>query len=181
MVDPCISIEKRESADLIQQRASYRTCRTFPPSAIPVDGLTHVNFAFAYIDPATYKVTTMDSKTPEDLFTQTADIRSLKSNSANLEVFISIGGWTFSDNGTATQSVFPDIASDAGKRQTFANNLVSFMKQYGFDGVLTLSPLNRQLQMLRMYRSISIGSTRELQTAAVKRKTRQITFFCWRR
>ncbi len=115
--------------------SSYRTCRNFPPSAIPVDGLTHVNFAFAYIDPATYKVTTMDSKTPEDLFTQTADIRALKSNSASLEVFISIGGWTFSDNGTSTQSVFPDIASDPGKRQKFANNLVSFMKQYGFDGV----------------------------------------------
>ena len=27
--------------------SARRTCRTFPPDAIPVEGLTHVNFAFA--------------------------------------------------------------------------------------------------------------------------------------
>lgn len=27
--------------------AARRTCRSFPPGAIPVEGLTHVNFAFA--------------------------------------------------------------------------------------------------------------------------------------
>lgn len=114
--------------------ADARNCRAFPPSAIPVDGLTHVNFAFAYVDPASFEFTTMDSNTPEELFTQTADVRSLKLNSADLEVWISIGGRTFSDNGTSTQGVFPDIASDAGNRQKFSDNLVSFMKQYGFDG-----------------------------------------------
>lgn len=114
----------------------YWSSNRLPPSAIFVDELTHVNFAFAYIDPTTYQVTTVDSKTPQDLLTQTADIRYLKSNSASLEVFISIGGWTFSDNGTSTQSVFPDIASDARKRQRFPNDLVSFIKGYGFDGVV---------------------------------------------
>ena len=77
----------------------------------------------------------MDSSSPEDLFTQTADVRTMKSGNNALEVFIFIGGWTFSDNGTSTQDVFPSIAGDAGKRQQFSDNLVSFMKQYGFDGV----------------------------------------------
>lgn len=77
----------------------------------------------------------MDSETSEDLFTQTAGVRDLKSGNSALEVFISVGGWTFSDNGTSTQGVFPSIAADAGKRQKFADNLVSFMKQYGFDGI----------------------------------------------
>ena len=77
----------------------------------------------------------MDSSTPEDLFTQTTDIRNMKSGNGALEIFVSVGGWTFSDNGTSTQGVFPSIAADAGKRQKFAENLVSFMKQYGFDGV----------------------------------------------
>ena len=77
----------------------------------------------------------MDSETPESLFAQTTDIKNLKSRSSGLQVFVSIGGWTFSDNGTATQPVFPEIAGDAGKRQKFANNLVSFMTRYGFDGV----------------------------------------------
>ena len=77
----------------------------------------------------------MDGETPDDLFVQTTAVRNLKSGNSALEVFISIGGWTFSDNGTATQDVFPSVAADAGKRQKFANNLVQFMKQYGFDGV----------------------------------------------
>jgi chitinase len=77
----------------------------------------------------------MDSATPQQLFTQTTNIRQLKSGNSQLEVFISIGGWTFSDNDTATQDVFPSIAADETKRKKFADNLVSFMKEYGFDGV----------------------------------------------
>lgn len=77
----------------------------------------------------------MDSLTPQTLFAQTTDIKNMKSRSSDLEVFVSIGGWTFSDNGTATQPLFPAIAADAGKRQKFADNLVSFMTRYGFDGV----------------------------------------------
>lgn len=106
-----------------------------PPSSIPVDGLTHVNFAFAYIDPGSYEVTPMDSLTPATLFAQTADVRSLKSGNSQLEVFVSIGGWTFSDNDTATQPVLGEIASSSQNRQKFADNLVSFMQNYGFDGV----------------------------------------------
>ncbi|RDW84130.1 uncharacterized protein DSM5745_04456 [Aspergillus mulundensis] len=111
------------------------SCHRFPPAAIPVDGLTHVNFAFAYIDPDTFEVTTMDDATPAELFTQTADVRSLKSGNGDLEVFISLGGWTFSDNNTATQPVFSDIASNEANRQRFADNLLDFMRHYGFDGV----------------------------------------------
>lgn len=36
---------------------------------------------------------------------------------------------------TSTQPVFGDIASDSTKSANFANKLVSFMNQYGFDGV----------------------------------------------
>ena len=34
---------------------------------MPVDGLTHVNFAFAYIDPGSFEITPMDSLTPASL------------------------------------------------------------------------------------------------------------------
>lgn len=77
----------------------------------------------------------MDSSTPEDLFTQVSDIRTQSSGDAGVKIFISIGGWSFSDNGTTTQNVFGSIAADAEKRQQFADNLVLFMKQFGFDGV----------------------------------------------
>ena len=40
----------------------------------------------------------------------------------------SIGGWSLSDH-------FPAIAADAGKRQTFANQCVSLIQAFGFDGI----------------------------------------------
>lgn len=79
----------------------------------------------------------MDSETPETLFQQTAGLKSMKSGitGSALEVWISVGGWTFSDNGTDTQAVFGEISKSEENRQTFADNLVSFMTRYGFDGV----------------------------------------------
>jgi chitinase len=78
----------------------------------------------------------MDSMTSEDLFQQATAIKSMKSGlDTSLEVWISIGGWTFSNNNTDTQAVFGDIARSADNRQTFADNLVRFMTRYGFDGV----------------------------------------------
>lgn len=70
----------------------------------------------------------MDSQTPAELFKEVADVRSTKSGNGDLEVFVAVGGWTFSDNGTVTQPLFGEISADAGKREIFANNVVSFMK-----------------------------------------------------
>jgi GH18 family chitinase len=54
------------------------------------DDTLSVNFAFASIEPGTYKVVPMDSQTPESLF---KDVPNLKSIKPSLKVFISIGGW----------------------------------------------------------------------------------------
>jgi len=97
-----------------------------------VDALTHVNYAFAYIDPSSYEIVTMDPETPASSFQDVTDLKQYKSD---LQVFVSVGGWTFSDNGTATQPVFGDIASTAANRAKFAKNVVKFMNQYGFDGL----------------------------------------------
>ncbi|THV55841.1 hypothetical protein BGAL_0003g00830 [Botrytis galanthina] len=115
--------------------SNSRSCYAFPPSAIPTSGLTHVNFAFAYIDPDTFQIATMDSDMPTSLFVGTADIKSLTSGLSDVEIFISIGGWSFSDDLTTTQPVFSNIASSAANRKKFASNLVNFLKEYGFDGV----------------------------------------------
>ncbi|PKY09339.1 hypothetical protein P168DRAFT_324321 [Aspergillus campestris IBT 28561] len=79
----------------------------------------------------------MDSGTPESLFQEVTAIKSMKSGLAGspVEVWISIGGWTFSNNDTDTQPVFGDISRSDKKRQDFADNLVAFMTRYGFDGV----------------------------------------------
>ncbi|KAJ5400883.1 hypothetical protein N7465_011372 [Penicillium sp. CMV-2018d] len=145
------SVLKNKVIGYYESWYALKDCHQFPPSAIPVEGLTHINFAFAYIDPISYVVVPMGSDTPAELFAQTADVRTLKSGNGDIEVFVSIGGWTFSDNKTKTQPVFGDIASceyfqatylsstnfgkAPQKRQTFASNLVEFMQNYGFDGV----------------------------------------------
>lgn len=74
----------------------------------------------------------MDASTPDSLF---SDVTAAKQNRPNLKVFISLGGWSFSDNGTTTQPIFGNIASSAANRKQFANNAVSFMNRYGFDGI----------------------------------------------
>lgn len=87
-----------------------------------------MNFAFASIDPSSYEIVAMDSATPTSLFKNTTNIKSIKKD---ISVYISIGGWSFSDNGTDTQPLFGEIAASETKRQTFANNVVHFMQQYG--------------------------------------------------
>lgn len=118
------------------------SCHKAVPGDLPLDALTHVNFAFAYIDPDIYQVTTMDTVTPADLFQSVTDLKSTK---ADLQVYVGIGGWsvsprfgyqfreiliycrTFSDNGTATQPLYGEIAADPAKSQSFANNVIRFM------------------------------------------------------
>lgn len=73
----------------------------------------------------------MDSQTPERLFSLTIDAKKYNSD---LKVWVSIGGWTFSNNHTATQPVFGDIAAKEDNRQKFADNVVRFLDHYGFDG-----------------------------------------------
>jgi chitinase len=73
----------------------------------------------------------MDPATPDSLFQLTADT---KQYNPNLKVWVSVGGWTFSDNDTATQPLFGEIAASAQNRQTFADNVVLFLNRYGFDG-----------------------------------------------
>lgn len=98
-----------------------------------MSALTHINFAFAFVDPKTFDLVPMpDGKTSPTLFAETA---ALKSQNPNLKVFISVGGWTFSDNGTATQPLLGEISASASKRRIFADKIVRFLYIHGFDGL----------------------------------------------
>lgn len=74
----------------------------------------------------------MDAATPVSLFD---DMSDLKTTNPDLKIFVSIGGWTFSDNDTYTQPIFGNVARSSSNRQLFANELVAFLTYYGFDGV----------------------------------------------
>lgn len=57
------------------------------------------------------------------------EFTGLKSKNPSLKTIISVGGWA------AGGEVFSNLAADAGMTSTFVNSAVSFMKQYGFDGI----------------------------------------------
>jgi GH18 family chitinase len=61
----------------------------------------------------------------------------LKKKSPNLETWISLGGWSFNDDGNTpnTRTAFSDMVSNASNRRKFISALQNSMQSYGFDGV----------------------------------------------
>jgi chitinase len=113
---------------------SYRsTCNHKKPTDLPLTELTHLNYAFAFIEPKSYELVVMDSQTEEGIFKLATDAKLYNSE---LQVFISVGGWTFSDNGTVTQPLLSEISSTEANRQKFADNVVKFCNKWGFDGLV---------------------------------------------
>lgn len=108
-----------------------KTCIGMPLSQIPVNALTHLHFSFLSINPGDFKIVPMEG-IEESLL---SEFTALKSQNSGLKCIASVGGWTFSDNGTVTQPLFGEIAGDATNRANFITNLLDFMRQYAFDGV----------------------------------------------
>ncbi|PMD63730.1 glycoside hydrolase family 18 protein, partial [Hyaloscypha bicolor E] len=106
------------------------TCETFTPDQIPLGIYTHINYAFASIDPSSFQVVAMDSFTGT-LYPQ---IIALKGKDPGLKIWISIGGWSFNDPGP-TANTFSTLASSIEAQNEFFASLISFMSNYGFDGV----------------------------------------------
>jgi chitinase len=99
------------------------------PSAIPVEFLTHLIFAFAFVSDGDFRITNMPD-VPAKAFGEVTD---MKQKNPNMKVLIALGGWTFNDPGP-NQMTFSNAASTAANRKKFINNLMGFMSQYGFDG-----------------------------------------------
>ena len=110
--------------------ARNRICNNFFPEQIPTNVYTHLNFAFAGIDPNTFEIVPA-SMWDIDLYKRMVN---LKKRDPSLQVFIAIGGWTFNDPGP-TERTFSDIARDPVAQSKFINSLIQFMANFGFDGV----------------------------------------------
>ncbi|MGA1045951.1 MAG: glycoside hydrolase family 18 protein, partial [Phycisphaerales bacterium] len=113
--------------------------RQYFPASMPLEKVTHINYAFANID-ADGRVALGDSYAaidkayPGDNWEQ--PVRGnynqfnnvLKAQYPHLKTMISVGGWTWSAR-------FSDVALTEQSRATFAESCVDFIRQYGFDGV----------------------------------------------
>ncbi|KAF7296695.1 Chitin-binding type-1 domain-containing protein [Mycena chlorophos] len=124
-----------DEATALQRRIGYyegwsaaRPCDGFTPSALNVDPLTHLNFAFGYISSGfeVVEMTAGDSK----LWQETTN---LKSKNPSLKVFLSIGGWTFND--PPTSGIFSALAGSTANTNTFIKSALSVMNAYSFDGI----------------------------------------------
>ncbi|GJF14797.1 chitinase [Mycolicibacterium cyprinidarum] len=112
--------------------------RGFDVADIPVDLLTDINYAFADIN-ANGEVVLFDrfaaveKSYPGDTWDQPVrgnfnQLAKLKEQNPDLNVLISIGGWTLSRN-------FSDVAATQQSREKFAASAVDFITTYGFDGI----------------------------------------------
>ncbi|KFA70057.1 hypothetical protein S40285_09374 [Stachybotrys chlorohalonatus IBT 40285] len=107
---------------------SERSCYGMLPEEIPFGYYTHINFAFATIDPETFELIPGDDRT-EDYMRR---IHSLKLIQPDLQVWIAVGGWTFNNPGP-TATTFSNIAASPEAQDAFISSLVKVMNTYGFD------------------------------------------------
>ncbi|KAJ7155586.1 hypothetical protein C8R46DRAFT_1196404 [Mycena filopes] len=108
--------------------ASSRACMSYTPEKISAETLTHINFAFALIS-SSFNVVEMTNG-DSGLWKRTT---ALKSRNPTLQVFLSIGGWTFND--PPTQNIFSDLVGSATNTRTFISSLLKVFEAYGFDGL----------------------------------------------
>ncbi len=104
--------------------AGWSAYNGYTPLSIKADGITHINYAFAAIG-EDLKITMGDSYIDPTNFAQ---LKQLKTVYPQLKTLISIGGWN--DSGR-----FSDVALSDWSRTVFADSVIAFIKQNGFDGV----------------------------------------------
>ncbi|CAK7227366.1 hypothetical protein SEUCBS140593_006551 [Sporothrix eucalyptigena] len=109
---------------------AQHACGTMTADQIPLGYYTHINYAFALVDPKTFHVAAMDADTASHYDAVT----SLKAKQPGLEVWIAIGGWAMNDPGPY-RTAFSDMASSEANQDAFFESLIMFMATHGFDGV----------------------------------------------
>lgn len=96
--------------------------KAFDAAKLPVERLTHLNYAFANIvEGRMVEGFRNDARTFERL-------RALKRRNPALKLLVSVGGWTWS-------GAFSDMALDARSREAFIASAVQFVQRHRLDGI----------------------------------------------
>ena len=100
------------------------------PEDIPLGWYTHINFAFALVNPTTFGIAAMDA----DTASRYKRVTALKQKQPDLQVWIAIGGWAMNDPGPY-RTTFSDLAKSEAAQDKFFDALLTFLVQNDFDGV----------------------------------------------
>ncbi|KAJ3988917.1 glycoside hydrolase family 18 protein [Lentinula detonsa] len=154
---PAVTTEKDPVTHVIQKRATAKTqvgyftnwgiyAANFQPTDIIPSTLTHILYAFADVSPDTGAISLTDlyadeqKHFPSDSWDETGNnlygcLKQmqvpylLKLANRRLKVLLSIGGWTYSQEGHF------DFVTDATLRANFVTQAVSYVENFGFDGI----------------------------------------------
>ena len=105
--------------------AGWSAYRGYQASDLPVRLLTHINYAFAGIDPDDGTLVLDD---PEQDRKNFAALRALREEHPHLKLMLSVGGWDHSAH-------VSDVAATAARRQTFARSCAELLAAHGLDGI----------------------------------------------
>ncbi|KAJ4477165.1 glycosyl hydrolases family 18-domain-containing protein [Lentinula aciculospora] len=151
---PVVTTESNPETHVIQKRASAKTqvayftnwgiyAANFQPTDIIPSTLTHILYAFADVSPDTGAISLTDlyadeqkhfptdswDETGNNLYGCLKQMYLLKLANRSLKVLLSIGGWTYSQDGHF------DFVTDATLRANFVTQAVSYIENFGFDGI----------------------------------------------
>jgi chitinase len=99
--------------------------------SIPASAYTHLNYAFAFINPQSFTIAPMND-TDAGLYKR---FTSLKDTNPGLQTWITIGGWSMNDPDQPTCTAFSALVASGSAQDNFIPSLLSFMSTFGFDGV----------------------------------------------
>ncbi|KAJ3876901.1 glycosyl hydrolases family 18-domain-containing protein [Lentinula edodes] len=151
---PAVTTETNPEIHVIQKRATAKTqvayftnwgiyAANFQPTDIIPSTLTHILYAFADVSPDTGAISLTDlyadeqkhfatdswDETGNNLYGCLKQMYLLKLANRSLKVLLSIGGWTYSQEGHF------DFVTDATLRANFVTQAVSYIENFGFDGI----------------------------------------------
>ncbi len=107
-----------------------RLCNKVSPNQLNTTGYTHLFYSFASIDPVTFNIAPAHADDDAMMREFTA-----LSSSGQLQTWIAIGGFDFSDPGQPTHTTWSDLCSTKERRAAFISSVRAYMDKYGFQGV----------------------------------------------
>lgn len=105
--------------------AGWSAYQGYRASDIPARLLTHINYAFAMIDPDAGTLTLDNPVQDEKNF---ADLRALRTEYPHLKLILSVGGWDYSAH-------FSDVAATTAGRTAFAQSCAKLLAAHDLDGI----------------------------------------------